>query len=439
MKKLILFLGGLLLCSVVLADDDIDLETLFNRTYNSTNDTIKVNITGSANDMDSISADYVTAGILYVGSGDYYFPTNAPADNEIMKYDSSLSRIVWEADAGGAGSPGGNSGDVQYNDDGSLQGSVTHRIVADTFRFYEGANYVALKRPPLTADTTYTLPILDGKTGYFLRTDGAGTLNWGAGGSGSPSGASGDIQYNANGSFGGSVTLKFGSNALRFYEGANYVGLTHPALTSDTTWKLPILDGATGYHLATDGSGNLYWDDDDAGGGGGGDTFRLFINFPPQSAKLTGTDLAGDAAIDAGKNHWEVLFDDTANESVMWQSPINSGYKGGSVTVDITCIPKANVAIGNVVAFQVAFMAMASPDAAVTVDASSYYHHTTVQRPTYSGIESGSIMRLKRTFTNASLDGLVAGDILKTVVTRDATGYDTNTSDVAIIGYCIQE
>ena len=49
----------------------------------------------------------------------FKFPDGAPSDNQILKYDVALGRLAWEADVGGSASPGGASGDVQYNDGAS--------------------------------------------------------------------------------------------------------------------------------------------------------------------------------------------------------------------------------------------------------------------------------------------------------------------------------
>ena len=56
------------------------------------------------------------------------------------------------------------------------------------------------------------------------------------------------------------ISISGDTDELRFYEGANYVGLEAPALTGDQIWVLPDADGVEGAVLATDGSGNLQWD-----------------------------------------------------------------------------------------------------------------------------------------------------------------------------------
>ena len=98
-------------------------------------------------------------------------------------------------------------------------------------RFYNGSNYMVLKASgSLSNNYTFTLPVDDGTTGQFLKTDGGGVLSW--------SDVSGAI------------------------------------LTDDTVTeaKLDISNGPqNGYFLQTNGSGVLTWAAA-SGGGGGVDT-----------------------------------------------------------------------------------------------------------------------------------------------------------------------
>ena len=54
-------------------------------------------------------------------------------------------------------------------------------------RFYEdtdlGSHYTGLKAGNATASVSYVLPLADGSDGHALKTDGSGTLSWGAAGS----------------------------------------------------------------------------------------------------------------------------------------------------------------------------------------------------------------------------------------------------------------
>ena len=55
-------------------------------------------------------------------------------------------------------------------------------------RFYNGANYMILKASgSLSNNYTITLPVDDGTSGQFLKTDGGGVLSWDAAGGASVS------------------------------------------------------------------------------------------------------------------------------------------------------------------------------------------------------------------------------------------------------------
>ena len=57
----------------------------------------------------------------------------------------------------------------------------------------------------------------------------------------------------------GDIAVGGSNNELRFYEGANYVGLEAPALSGDQIWVLPAADGVDGDLLCTNGSGVMGW------------------------------------------------------------------------------------------------------------------------------------------------------------------------------------
>lgn len=83
----------------------------------------------------------------------------------------------------------------------------------------DNTNFVGLRSPAnVTSDVTFTLPSSAGTSGQFLQTNGAGVLTWatvtggGGGGESNPPGGSDTyIQFNSNGSFGGSSTFTYDS------------------------------------------------------------------------------------------------------------------------------------------------------------------------------------------------------------------------------------
>jgi hypothetical protein len=92
--------------------------------------------------------------------------------------------------------PGGSNTQLQYNNNGLLDGipNVT----------FNGSN--------ISLGNVANLKITGGTNGYVLQTDGTGNLDWaaaGAGGNGSPGGSNTQIQYNDAGLFGGNVGFTF--------------------------------------------------------------------------------------------------------------------------------------------------------------------------------------------------------------------------------------
>ena len=123
------------------------------------------------------------------------------------------------------------------------------------------------------------LHISGGTSGYFLKTNGSGTLSWDSAGSNvTPGGNSTDIQFNNSGSLGGSDNFTFNntsntvsvngvlelidSSPLHFASASgNYVAFQAPTtIGSNVTWNLPNVVGTNGQLLASDGTGNLFWD-----------------------------------------------------------------------------------------------------------------------------------------------------------------------------------
>jgi hypothetical protein len=106
---------------------------------------------------------------------------------------------------GGFSNPGGNTGELQYNAGGFLEGVPTSNY----------SNGVLL----LGSDSN--IKITGGNNGYFLQTDGTGNLTWQAGtgnvtGNGVPGGANTQIQFNDQGNFGGAAGLTFDTTSNIF-------------------------------------------------------------------------------------------------------------------------------------------------------------------------------------------------------------------------------
>ena len=162
--------------------------------------------------------------------------------------------LSWAVGGGGGnGSPGGNTTQVQFNDNGLFAGvanfafnqysntltvdtvnaidvQITNNLVVSntanipnvnlTRNLYVPANINATGSPNISFGSISNLHIQGGTNGQVLSTDGLGNLSWtagGGGGNGTPGGSNSQIQYNNTGTFAGSTFLTFDdtNNTLR--------------------------------------------------------------------------------------------------------------------------------------------------------------------------------------------------------------------------------
>ena len=105
------------------------------------------------------------------------------------------------------------------------------------------------------------LKITGGTNGYFLTTDGAGNLSWGAasggGGGVSATGSNTQLQFNDGGALGASANLTFNKSTNTFAT-ARIVASNGANLGSNVA-NVYIGGGSNNQILKTDGSGNLSW------------------------------------------------------------------------------------------------------------------------------------------------------------------------------------
>jgi hypothetical protein len=105
---------------------------------------------------------------------------------------------VWTSNAVvSGGSPGGSDTQFQYNNTGSFAGAANLTTdganvtigSANTLRFANltSTRYVGFRANAIVAaNVTWTLPVTDGSSNQFLKTDGTGTLSWGTAATASP-------------------------------------------------------------------------------------------------------------------------------------------------------------------------------------------------------------------------------------------------------------
>jgi len=171
------------------------------------------------------------------------------------------------------------NGSVLINPAGyvSVGGAATQ---AGEIRFLEdtdnGSNYIALRAGTISSNLTLTLPIADGSSGQFLKTDGSGNLAFATASTGA-AGSTTQIQYNNSGAFAGDADLVWTAGTglvinsqkelrLADSDDSAYVGLKSAATVSGSyTLTLPAATGSADQVLTTNGSGVLSFVDNTGG------------------------------------------------------------------------------------------------------------------------------------------------------------------------------
>ncbi len=170
-------------------------------------------------------------------------------------------------------------GSVAINPAGfvSVGGAATQggeiRFLEDTDA---GSNYTALKAGTISSNVTFTLPIADGSSGQFLKTDGSGTLAFATASTGA-AGSNTQVQYNNSGSFAGDADFVWSAGTgliinsqkelrLTDADDSAYVGIkSHATVSGSYTLTMPAATGSANQILVTDGSGNLSFTDNSGG------------------------------------------------------------------------------------------------------------------------------------------------------------------------------
>jgi hypothetical protein len=161
---------------------------------------------------------------------------------------------------GGNGTPGGNTTEVQFNDNGvfgasanftfnpfsyvlavptintttvSISNVLTVNTTANLYTtnitgiLTASSNINASMSPNVNLGSVSNLHIQGGTNGYVLATDGAGNLSWtaggGGGGNGTPGGSNTQIQYNDQGVFNGSSFFTFNENTNNVQVAGNLI------------------------------------------------------------------------------------------------------------------------------------------------------------------------------------------------------------------------
>jgi hypothetical protein len=247
-----------------------------------------VNITGrlTTNSQPNITSVGTLTGLTVNG------PTQLGAVSNVSITGGTLGYVLATDGSGNlswiqaSGTPGGTNQQIQFNNSGSFGGVPT--------MIWDGSL--------LTLGDVSQVSIGGGTPGYFLQTDGAGSLSWAQAnaGGGTPGGTNTQVQYNNAGNFGGSTGFTFNSTtAMLTAPNLTVTGSTTTNGSANVTGNvrtgnltvtqktnlgavanITITGGTNGQYLQTNGAGLLTWANATGGNGspGGTDTQLQFNN-----------------------------------------------------------------------------------------------------------------------------------------------------------------
>jgi len=155
--------------------------------------------------------------------------------------------------------------------------------------------------------------------------------------------------------------------------------------------------------------------------------FTPYANEPPASAYAT---------LDVRNLHPCLDFDASADESAVFTGIMPRNYAGGGVTVYLHWAASSDTTDTHHCYWDVAFERIAAND--LDVDADSFEAANSVDTD-HCNATSGKLTITAVAFTNGSdMDSVVAGDLFRLKVTRDAVN-DDMTGDAELYGIEIKE
>ena len=196
-----------------------------------------------------LSGYQTTAGLN--GAIDSHLNQSNPTSGYVLSWNGS--DYAWVAQSGGGGTPGGSSGQVQFNDSGSFGGDsgFTYNKTTDTVT--AGAFTTTGSSPSISSASALGISTTGSNSNIELDPHGTGKVIF----KGNATKGAGQFKLNCENNSHG-ITIK---------------GPPHSA-NANYTLTLPNTDGNADQVLKTDGSGNLDWVDQSSGGG----TFGLAGN-----------------------------------------------------------------------------------------------------------------------------------------------------------------
>lgn len=109
------------------------------------------------------------------------------ASDDIVNKRVNITASIIASGSGGAGNPGGNSTEIQFNDGGSFGGasvltwnkSTSILAIRGAVQFNGGtSDNVKIQSASVAGNWVLTLPVNDGSAGQYLLTDGGGITQW---------------------------------------------------------------------------------------------------------------------------------------------------------------------------------------------------------------------------------------------------------------------
>jgi len=243
-----------------------------NVTANQFFNALNANITGSTNLSGAVTVSN-TGTITSLGNVNFTSAPNVTLGSVANIHISGgvagyflrtdgAGNLSWAVGGGGGGNgtPGGNTTEVQFNDNGvfgasanftfnpfsyvlavptintttvSISNVLTVNTTANLYTtnitgvLTASSNINATMSPNVNLGSVSNLHIQGGTNGYVLSTDGAGNLSWtaggGGGGNGTPGGSNTQIQYNDQGVFNGSSFFTFNENTNNVQVAGNLI------------------------------------------------------------------------------------------------------------------------------------------------------------------------------------------------------------------------
>jgi hypothetical protein len=214
--------------------------------------------------------------VLDADGGDLVF---ADGGTNLLKVTNSSSDVVLQ--------PQVDAKDIKLNqydgrtllevNDGGFVAIANGATGPGQLRLYEdtdnGTNYSAFQVGTQSGDITYTLPTADGSDGHALKTDGSGTLSWGAVAANTPSSANGQALGSASLEWsdlfladGGIIYFGNDQEITLTHSADSGLILKHTATADDKPINLILQTGETDM-AANDVIGKISWQAPDEGTG----------------------------------------------------------------------------------------------------------------------------------------------------------------------------